>query len=684
MAQELFYTSSPRGLRLGVSGYCTVACTNGMAANYIEVLESLSGYAPVFPPNHPQAVLNPVAYSHYRYTIGGKVVNILSRVGFAGVDYTQRANKFAHHLVLDISERAAGGPAWVMQQPGVMAEKWVGPPKYLDLPKKMPGGDSVPARCSAWERCTGDAGWGAVLAQSFLDNAREPAFIIFEAGMPTLNLVSEAIRLLPKEARWSVTFNTYFTSLPIGTSCAWRFCLKDDTALKQARRTPGALMIDLTAGADQPAEARSRLSKGSAFIEFARSGVAPAVTSSPGPLPRENPELQLLPEPPPSNLPPAITLPPSHSVKRVRTQASQSDIPSSGYVAARPNPLVAVLAVLLGLSLAGNVYLFFFYHPRSASDAKDHTASPPGPTAPATQTTSSQKAADTGAKDAGKTTANGGSPASSDAHSMTQPGNPPSASGAQSETAKEGTGRLGPGNEPGKGASDGTAHRPNLPIPIAQFGKMEEIAKKVTHGAQKEIHVPNISQSCSVVELGWWPTDAKSEPRLQPAASDKPEVTFDGPSQTVGKVTVLTVSFDNRDKKLIFEPGDKSTESQLTHIHLDTLGWVRLKADNHEYVVFTCASPSADIPVHFDNGTLTGEFSTPEILRGIAPQTRSSIEYHLDCQSDDKGKVRVTLSSGDANKPLDGKRDISIPDAVVFTADGNTIASYTVVHNKPN
>ena len=91
MPQELVYTSVPRGLRLGTSGFCTVACTRGMAPNYIELLESLSGYTAVFPPHDKRSSQNPVAFSHYRFAIGGKPVSILSRVAFAGVDHTQRA-----------------------------------------------------------------------------------------------------------------------------------------------------------------------------------------------------------------------------------------------------------------------------------------------------------------------------------------------------------------------------------------------------------------------------------------------------------------------------------------------------------------------------------------------------------------------------------------------------------------
>ena len=45
---ELFYTSAPRGLRPGSSGFCTVSMTSGMPPTLISRLESLSSYQPIF------------------------------------------------------------------------------------------------------------------------------------------------------------------------------------------------------------------------------------------------------------------------------------------------------------------------------------------------------------------------------------------------------------------------------------------------------------------------------------------------------------------------------------------------------------------------------------------------------------------------------------------------------------
>src|SRR5688572_8699530 len=147
MSHELHYTSAPRGLKPGSRGFCTVACTAGLPAPLADRLESLSGYRQVFPPNDPSAGRNPVAWSHLRLSVGGKSLSILSRVGFAGLDYTDRTNKYAHHVAITSDERPSGGPAWLLSQPGFMDSSWTGEPRILPSGRRPPSGDSVASPC---------------------------------------------------------------------------------------------------------------------------------------------------------------------------------------------------------------------------------------------------------------------------------------------------------------------------------------------------------------------------------------------------------------------------------------------------------------------------------------------------------------------------------------------------------
>src|SRR5215475_3351636 len=121
MSKELFYTSAPRGLDLGTSGFCTVAATHGLSARLRERLQALSAYRHPFAPLDPR---NPVVYSHLRLDDGGRTCHVLSRIADAPLDYSGRSNYFAHHVVLEAEELLAAGPAWLLQQPGFLEEHW--------------------------------------------------------------------------------------------------------------------------------------------------------------------------------------------------------------------------------------------------------------------------------------------------------------------------------------------------------------------------------------------------------------------------------------------------------------------------------------------------------------------------------------------------------------------------------
>ena len=70
----------------------------------------------------------------------------------------------------------------------------------------------------------------------------------------TGELIAEALALIPASRRWEVTFNTYFTSLPAGATCVWRCCLPDASGVRDVRRNPKSLLIDLTRDLPAPKE----------------------------------------------------------------------------------------------------------------------------------------------------------------------------------------------------------------------------------------------------------------------------------------------------------------------------------------------------------------------------------------------------------------------------------------------
>jgi hypothetical protein len=296
MSHEIYYTSAPEGLKRGTSGFCTVAASDNIPKPLWDRLETLSAYRHQFAAGAGQ---NPVSLAHWILSLSGKTHHVLSRICDSGVDHTQRTNAFAHHLVLEHAEieRAPGGPAWMLRQPGVMAPAWdgnVGSIARIGLPA---GDDFSASRiCRAWEAATGDAGWGGHLADLFARSPARPVCILFSPGQDVFPLVEEAIALLPPAARWNVTFNTYFTSMPTSATCLWRCCLAGTQAAQVALRyAASGLVIDLTDPSRLPA-----LPPGPC-VTMARTGQA---AEAPRPAALAKPQVRLTPAAAPKPAPP--------------------------------------------------------------------------------------------------------------------------------------------------------------------------------------------------------------------------------------------------------------------------------------------------------------------------------------------------------------------------------------------
>ncbi len=269
MGFELYYTSAVEGVKRGSGGFCTVGASEEMPRGLWERLESLSAYRHV---EGAGSGGNPVGYAHWVVNVAGVNYHVLSRACDAGVDHTQRPNAFAHHVVVGAREMARGGPAWMLQQAGVMKEGWDGTVGAIG-PRVLPmGGGNEGGVCRRWKEVTGDAGWGGRLADLYVAGGGgtagggTPVCVVFGPGQEMLGLMGEAIALLPAEMRWGVTFHTYFQTMPTSATCLWRCCLAGTPAAQSGMRyaANGGLVLDLT----KPLGA----APGGAFVEYARTG----------------------------------------------------------------------------------------------------------------------------------------------------------------------------------------------------------------------------------------------------------------------------------------------------------------------------------------------------------------------------------------------------------------------------
>jgi len=268
MIEELIYTSAPRGLKPGSKGFCTVASTAGMAHNLASQLESLSGYRHLAAPGDTSGG-NPVVHSHLKVRLGGRDLSILSRIADAGLDYSGRSNKIAHHVVLNAQKLSPAGPAAIQSHPGFHQSSWSGDARVLDTGRPVPQVTVEPAICETWKSLTGDAGWGGVLAHRLAQRESPQQWMIYPLGVDPLRLVNESLALIPPAARWQITYTTYYTSLPPGVDCRLR-CVPDGTAeAQQLRKRHELQVIDLCKPLGPPAASR--------LVEVARTGLVTEV-----------------------------------------------------------------------------------------------------------------------------------------------------------------------------------------------------------------------------------------------------------------------------------------------------------------------------------------------------------------------------------------------------------------------
>ena len=263
---ELVYTSAPKGLKPGSQGFCTVACSAGMPPNLMMRLEALSAYRPLQLKEHEQEI-NPVVFSHLILRVAGTDWHVLSRIADAGVDYTKRANKIAHHIVFELSELPSCGPAALLACENRFFKKWDSEPKVMTKPVPFPMIKSQPKPCRCWERETGDAGWGGVLAATARDN--QAVNLVARPETDVLAMFEESLALLPPDIRWQTTLTTYYTRFPSGVNCRWRRIMAGSPEMSQIGTSPDAMVIDLTQPLKTPVP--------NPLVKAARSGRAPTV-----------------------------------------------------------------------------------------------------------------------------------------------------------------------------------------------------------------------------------------------------------------------------------------------------------------------------------------------------------------------------------------------------------------------
>ena len=284
MAWELIYTSAPRGLLSGQSGFCTVARSSGLREALVLRIEQLSSY------HHLEvsgaSAGNPTISAYRILEIRGTTYHVLTRIQPCGLDFTARTNHLAHHLVFAAEELAQlPSPAVILLQWPGWLNSWQGEPRErAPVPAASFGSLRLPGRPGqAWLRGTGDAGRAAGLLESQF--ARGCYLLCPPAGeQELLELFAETLQLLNPRGvtaprAWQHTFTTFLQGEDDPADFQWRGCREGTPGAQQAlRRSTSILPL-----AALPVPKRSEAALPRPALKSALS--APSSSSAPPPKP---------------------------------------------------------------------------------------------------------------------------------------------------------------------------------------------------------------------------------------------------------------------------------------------------------------------------------------------------------------------------------------------------------------
>lgn len=211
---QLIYTSAPRLLEAGKTGFGTVARSRQLPQSVVNYLERISTF------DRAAGVDSLQCYSVFR--MGQLVYHVFSRIGDCGVDYTRRTNHIAHHFIMPNDAMQECG--WTASTPAAFMLKlqyqwktqWTENPAWLEEatePAPLANGGS-----DTWQRFTGNehnAQWLSTLSYTEGGNILLPATC---TTPDTLSLLHEAC-MQRHDKGWGLGFSTAVVSTLSSTIC---------------------------------------------------------------------------------------------------------------------------------------------------------------------------------------------------------------------------------------------------------------------------------------------------------------------------------------------------------------------------------------------------------------------------------------------------------------------------------
>jgi hypothetical protein len=209
MPLELIFTSVPKGVKPGSSGYCTVAKHKGIDRLLDQAVEKICYYELM---NHPA---KPVVCAYRIMNLNTGIFHVLTRTVYSGSDHTGRTNYISHNLIFDQKEALSQNvsPADIFLNGSGWLDNWPSgqSPAYLKdgiCQISFPSGSATSKPLALWEKITGQG----ILAHELLNHDKWK--FLTESGdhLLMLSLLSEFAQADNNSLRASwgqLTFVTY-------------------------------------------------------------------------------------------------------------------------------------------------------------------------------------------------------------------------------------------------------------------------------------------------------------------------------------------------------------------------------------------------------------------------------------------------------------------------------------------
>lgn len=246
MAHQLIYTSAPRLLEAGRTGFGTVARHRAVGALLAAAVERVSQFA------HTPG-LNPrrVVFSHRILHVGAGSHHLLSCIRDAGSDYTGRTNHIAHHLILEAREARSAAEAGLTPADVLRQMRWLGnwneSPRFFGPDEEVSVTSFRPSLgAGAWQKLTDDAANAALPAQA------QRCLLLLPGEEGALELFHESLAKVGGTSSWLVTFTTHVEPTDDLADLRW-LALAHDSPLRSQVESASRTVFDLTQPQTLPA-----------------------------------------------------------------------------------------------------------------------------------------------------------------------------------------------------------------------------------------------------------------------------------------------------------------------------------------------------------------------------------------------------------------------------------------------